>query len=641
MSGKKHFDLICLAAMVLAVVLTIGLINGKAFGLTPASSSENSYFTESDLRTSADTSDATRITLNGKDGNVSGDGAKISGGSVTISDAGIYIIKGSLSDGAVIVNAGGIDEVTIVLDGADLYCSDDAAFRVDNAKKVFLLTVKDSVNTIKSGSGTSPACVAAGRDGAVYSRDNLTLNGEGNLTVTTEYTHGIVCNDNLVIAGGTINVTAVEDGINVNDSVCLKDAELNITAGDEGIAVTNDSEGKGYYYGESGKVTVKSTGKGIKSDGSMTIKNGAYTINAEDDAMHSAKGIAVDGGSFVLDSADDALHSDTDLTVKGGNFVINSCYEGLEAVTISIDGGNFDIHPTDDGVNANGEGLKSSLTINDGHISIVNADGKDADGLDSNGNITINGGDIYISLGADGGNNALDYGSESGGVCVINGGTVIACASSMMLESVSNTSAQGSITKVYNETQASGTIITLKDASGNVVLSKTIDAPFTSATLSNSSVQSGETYTIETGSASESVTLESTVYTEAQTMGGMGGPMAQNGQQHQKGGGQGGMPPNASTGGAQNGQSQQNNNNGGQQNQPAQGEQPPQDRQMMQGGGMPQAGAPGEEWDMDNASTVTTPSYTPTAQDWLIVGLSAAGIIIGLFVVMVFKRRKE
>ena len=209
---------------------------------------------------------------------------------------------------------------------------------------------------------------------------------------------------------------------------------------------------------------------------------------AEDDAMHSAKGIAVDGGSFVLDSADDALHSDTDLTVKGGNFVINSCYEGLEAVTISIDGGNFDIHPTDDGVNANGEGLNSSLTINDGHISIVNADGKDADGLDSNGNITINGGDIYISLGTDGGNNALDYGSESGGVCVINGGTVIACASSMMLESVSDTSAQGSITKVYNETQASGTTITLKDASGNVVLSKTIDAPFTSATLSSSSV---------------------------------------------------------------------------------------------------------------------------------------------------------
>ena len=105
------------------------------------------------------------------------------------------------------------------------------------------------------------------------------------------------------------------------------------------------------------------------------------------------------------------------------------------------------------------------------------------------------------------------------------------------------------------------------------------------------------------------------------------------------------MPPNAPTGGGQAGQDQQNNNNQNNnngQNQPPQGGQQPQGGQMMQGsGGAPNAGAPGEEWDMDNASTVTTPSYTPTVQDWLIVGLSAAGIVIGLIVVMVFKRRKE
>ena len=645
MSGKKHFDLICLAAMVLAVVLTMGLIFGKISGFIVSTESTDSYFTESDLRAVADTSSATKITLNGESGNVSGDGAAISGGTVTISDAGVYVISGKLTDGAVVVNAGGIDEVTIVLDGAELYCADDAAFRVDNAEKVYLLTAKNSINTIKSGSGTSPACAAAGRDGAVYSRDDLTLNGEGSLTVETEYTHGIVCNDNLVIAGGSINVAAVEDGINVNDSVCLKNAELTIKAGDEGIAVTNDSDGKGTYYGESGTVTIDATGKGVKSDGAMTIAGGTYTINAKDDALHAAKDVLIEGGALTIDSADDGLHSDAGLTVNGGKMTINSCYEGLEAITIEINGGEFDIHPTDDGMNANGNGLESSLTVNGGKIIVVNADGRDADGLDSNGNLTINGGDVYLSLGADGGNSALDYGSESGGVCAINGGTVIACGSAMMLENISASSMQGSIMKVYSETQAAGTTITLKDASGNVILTKTIDAPFASATLSAAAVKAGETYTVEAGSHRDSVTLQSTVYTEAQTMGGMGAPMTQNGQggqnqqqnnnqQNNNGQQNGGNMPSSAPSGDGN---QQGNGNANPQM--PQGGGQPQDGQMPQGGAAP--GDAGEDWDMDNASAVTSPSYTPTAQDWLIVGVSAAGIVIGLIVVMIFKRRKE
>lgn len=91
------------------------------------------------------------------------------------------------------------------------------------------------------------------------------------------------------------------------------------------------------------------------------------------------------------------------------------------------------------------DGSLPGVTINGGTVTLLNPSGRDADGIDSNGNIDINGGLVYISLVGDGSNCALDYGSENGGVCRINGGTVVACGGSTMLETMSETSAQPSL----------------------------------------------------------------------------------------------------------------------------------------------------------------------------------------------------
>ena len=119
------------------------------------------------------------------------------------------------------------------------------------------------------------------------------------------------------------------------------------------------------------------------------------------------------------------------LRIAGGGITVNSCSEGIESPEIFIEDGDITVTSTDDGINACGmetaDGSLPGVTINGGTVTLLNPSGRDADGIDSNGNIDINGGLVYISLVGDGSNCALDYGSENGGVCRINGGTVVAC----------------------------------------------------------------------------------------------------------------------------------------------------------------------------------------------------------------------
>ena len=141
-----------------------------------------------------------------------------------------------------ILIAGNSDKIWILLDGVSLHCDDSAAFLVEQAGKVFLTLADGTENSISSGAEYGSESISAGIDGAIYSRDDLTINGSGSLCVTAAYKHGIVCNDDLVIVGGTLEVTAPQDGIHANDSARLANAELTINAGDDGITVSNDTE---------------------------------------------------------------------------------------------------------------------------------------------------------------------------------------------------------------------------------------------------------------------------------------------------------------------------------------------------------------------------------------------------------------
>ncbi len=588
---NRRLDKICVVIVAVSLLLTVLFMNGESLGITmivdedAESYSGTTYFTTNDQNSDWDTEGATVITLTGDGAEISGNGAYVNGQEVVITEAGRYVVSGSLSNGKITVDAHNSSKVWILLDGVDINCSDDACIRVDQAEKVFLTLAENSVNTLTSGSTYSDTALQDGTDGAIFAHDDLTINGSGSLSVTAEYRHGIAANDDLVITGGTITIKAAADAIHANDSVCVKEAQITVDSGDDGIVTANEEE-NGYMYIESGTIDITSVGDGIHTTGDITIA----------------------GGSITIAAGDDGIHSDQFVYIEDGEILINECYEGIEALIIDVSGGDITVYPEDDGFNANGgssdmfgggpgqggmhtqtsdtdtaeghasetdtaEGQSSEtdtaerqasvkdtaerqasetdtageetyIAISGGTITIINDSGRDADGLDSNEDIRISGGTIYISLLGTGSNCAVDYGSESGGVAEITGGTIIACGASSMAEGFSSTSTQASI--LYNTSTVAdeGTTLALEDEEGNILLSWDVPCSFSSALISCPEMQVGNSYQVVIGDSTEELTIEeiSASYGDAQggmTGGGMGG------MQH--GGGFEGWPFNDTT----------------------------------------------------------------------------------------------
>ena len=263
-------------------------------------------------------------------------------GPVKITEAGTYIVTGKTDDGMIIVDVDGeSDDVHLILRDAVINSSSSAAVYVLSADEVYI-TLEG--NNILSNGGKYEAIDENDIDSVIYSKDDLTINGSGSLTIDATVGHAIVCKDDMVITGGTYDLTAETDVINTNDS------------------------------------------------------------------------LAITGGTFNIKAGDDAIHTDGILQIDNGTFDITAA-EGLEGTYITINDGTFTINASDDGINAaqKVEDYLATLVINGGNIKITMGQG-DTDGIDSNGDIYINGGTIDIT-----GQSTIDY----DGTAVKNGGTLI------------------------------------------------------------------------------------------------------------------------------------------------------------------------------------------------------------------------
>ena len=542
MPRRKHIDVVCVAAIAFGVVLTILFMNGERLGLTTVvdadseAHSDDGYFTENDLVADWDTSSATTVTLKGDTAAIEGPGAYVYDGNVVIGGSGAYVVSGELTNGSLVVDASENSKVWILLDGVTIRNEDDACVVVDEADKVFLTLAEGSSNSLCSGATYSDGALEDGTDGVIFAHDDLSINGGGSLVVTAEYGHAISANDDLVVGGGNISVTAPKDGIHANDSLRVANATLDVTAEDDGLAVSNDDA---YIYVESGSVTVTAADEGMVATGDVTIAGGDVTISSGTESGHH--GIKAGGTCTIVD----------------GTIIMPACYEGIQANYIDIQGGDLAVYPADDGLNASsgssdgmggpmgggmgvgrgdggepsaeggqpaggqpaggepslGDTGKSSSTelpwihVSGGSVLVVNESARDADGLDSNGDIIISGGDVRVSLNGNGSNSAIDYGSESGGVCEISGGTVVACGGYAMAEGFDSTSTQCSVLYNISSGIEAGQTISLMDRDGNVLLSYEVPCSFTSVSLSCPQMTLGETYYVVAGASAEAVTL--------------------------------------------------------------------------------------------------------------------------------------
>lgn len=508
-------------------------------------------FDSEDLDSSYNESECTKINLSGSGATVSGSGVTVENGNITITSAGSYIISGTLTDGSIKVNCSEKGTVRLILNGASISSSSTAPVVVEETKKVLVTLADGTTNTITDK--TRQSVDDEDFSSAVYSKADLVFNGSGTLNVNAGYRNGIKSTDDLKVVSGTFNITSNEDGIIGKDLLGIKDGKFTIKSGSDGMKSTYDTD---------------------TSKGNIVITGGEFDITASNDGIHCNEDILISGGNLTISSGDDGVHADANLQVDGGTIDIKKCYEGLEGVHITLNDGDISIVASDDGINAAdgssssgmgmggfGGGQASSsdssvlLTINGGNI-FVNAGG---DGLDSNGNIVMNGGNVTVLGPTSDGDTALDF----DGTFTINGGVLMAFGSSGMLETPT-TAQNGCCIVTTLGTVSANSAFSLTDSSGNVIMSYIPTKNYASAIVYSSDIKSGSTYTVTAGSTTQSITVNSNVTTNG-VSGGFGG--GQNGGfgGGQRGGQPGGSAPdgNGSFGGGQQGGNQQGGMPGG------------------------------------------------------------------------------
>lgn len=523
-------------------------------------------FSDRDLSGEYDEDECVKITLTGESATCEGDGVTVDGGNITITSEGTYLITGELTDGMITVDVNNSEKVQLVLAGCTISNSENACIYVKQADKVFLTLASGTENSLTSSAYEE--LDGNHIDACIFSKEDLTINGSGALTVEAGEGHAIVSKDDLKVTGGTIVIAAEGQGLSGKDSVCIADGEITITSGKDGIHAENeDDTDEGYVYIADGTITITSDGdgisasavlqidggtftitsgggnenaqtsldengetistKGIKAAGDLVINGGSFTVDAQDDAIHTNADLTVTGGRFSLESGDDGMHADENNTVSGGTITIAVCYEGIEGSNIEITGGVIDIDASDDGINAAGGNDESGMGgmfgadsfSSSGDYEIVISGGEitidaDGDGIDSNGDLTVSGGTIIVQGPTSAGDGALDY----DGNATITGGTFVAIGSSGMAMNFGESSTQGSIL-LDGLSGQTGDAIILLDANGNELLTVTATKSFASIVLSCASLTVGETYTISVAGDETQVTLDSTIYGS----GGMGG----------------------------------------------------------------------------------------------------------------------
>jgi len=420
--------------------------------------------------TAYDEADAVDVDLDAEDG------------TVTLTEAGTYRLSGTL-DGQVVVDSAGDGVVRLVLDGVDITSDTSAAINVVDAESVVVVLADGSENSLTDATTYADT----GEDaptGALYSTADLTIGGTGSLTVTGNSNNGIVGKDGLVITGGTIDVTSVDDGIIGKDYLVVTGGEVTVDATDDGMKSDNtEDDGAGFVLLQGGTVTVHSEDDGIKGR-QVLVSDGTITVAESVEALEGSL-IVIDGGQIELHSADDAVNvaSSDDSTAADG-----APGGGMEA--------DSSLH----------------LVINGGTLEVWAS----GDGLDSNGDATITGGDITVYGPTTDGNGALDV----NGAFTISGGTLLAAGSAGMMVAPDSDSGQAWLATALTATAPAGSTLVITDADGDEVASYELEKDAASVVFSSADLESGATYTLTVdGDTDQQTTVTAG---EAPAGGGMG-----------------------------------------------------------------------------------------------------------------------
>lgn len=620
MINLKKVNKSCVAAVILAMCLmTSGCgsqnytTNNKNTDTTIASS-----ITAQDTNvTHADDADNYKTEITGEFSITSTDGSTITQNDsiYTITQAGEYTVTGLLSEGQIVVNADDNAEITIVLNGTSITCSNGSPIYIKNADNVKIKSEENTYNCIvdaRAESDDNPDNSSSENgNAAIYAACDLKLVGKGALSVTGNYNNGIQSKDDISIKNVTIKVNAINNAIKGNDEVAIEsgeiiaisrkgdgiktsnsslstkgkqkgnviisggnigiyaacdgidaaygvdvsgDGNLNIytdTYSDYSEAVAADNSGssassvgtppdmnnaqnngnmgnppdmnnsssnpgmKGNFGGgnrtangmpgnnSSGNSSKKSySTKGIKAESEINISGAAINISSTDDGIHAnsdsgvletgedGKGIiSISGGTITISTGDDGIHADKELNITDGYINVLTSYEGLEAITINISGGQSFVYAADDGINAcTGDGTSTPLiNITGGYVDVTTGSG-DTDGIDSNGSYTQSGGMVFVKGGSSSGQ--VSGSIDVDGNITITGGTCVA------LGGICETPVNSVNAYVFSSVSFNAGSYSVKDSSGNEIISFTLNNSYSNGWICASALTTNTEYTL-------------------------------------------------------------------------------------------------------------------------------------------------
>ena len=257
--------------------------------------------------------------------------------------------------------------------------------------------------------------VKATQNNGIKANDGIYINGGIiNVEVSAEAAKGINCEGDIVVNGG--RTTCITTGNGTYDS---DDAEVKGSAGikADGNMTVNGGE---LYMKSSG-----SAGKGVSVDGTLSVTGGnIYVITTGGTTVYSGGKVtngytgSTDRISSSYKSSPKGIKVDGDISIGGGNTLVSASSEGIETKgTMTVTGGHVYAYASDDAINSS-----SHTTISGGYVC---AHSTGNDGLDTNGNCYIKGGTVY-AIGCGSPEVGIDANTEGGYKLYVTGGTLVA-----------------------------------------------------------------------------------------------------------------------------------------------------------------------------------------------------------------------
>jgi hypothetical protein len=298
------------------------------------------------------TLDAVTVTMNGGDVTVKS----------TVTDKEIYyLLKGSTSDGMFKLYSD--YKYDIILNGVDISNLDGPAINIQSKKKCTVILNAGSKNALTDGN--SYASSDEDQKATFFSEGQLKFKGTGELTVKSNYAHGICSDDYIEIQEGSINISgAAKDGIHAGEYFAMSGGIVNINASGDGI----DSEG--YISISAGEISTENASidvKGISCDSTMLVSGGTIKVNIsgnQSKGLKSNEQMELSGGTITINTSGAVA-----LTASGSGFDPSYCTAVKCDSTVTISGASLTISCT----GAGGKGISSdkNVKITSGTVKIT------------------------------------------------------------------------------------------------------------------------------------------------------------------------------------------------------------------------------------------------------------------------------